>query len=53
MTAARNSFAFKAPARTSWRKRLAVLLAAITVPAMAATGGVGVAFAILCRDGLQ
>jgi len=42
MTAARSSFAFKAPARSGWRKRLAVLFAAITVPAMAATGGVGV-----------
>jgi hypothetical protein len=43
------AFAFIAPSgRTglpalpkAWRKRLAVLLAAITVPAMAATGGVG------------
>jgi hypothetical protein len=40
-------FALFAPAaakgnlRTSWRKRLAVLFAAIAVPAMAATGGVG------------
>jgi hypothetical protein len=30
-----------APLRWNWRKRLAVLLAAITVPAMAASGGVG------------
>jgi len=44
------AFAFIAPSGRSglpalpkaWRKRLAVLLAAITVPAMAATGGVGV-----------
>jgi hypothetical protein len=43
MTARRTSFAYSPPetaarprARASWRKRLAVLLAAITVPAMAA-----------------
>ncbi|WP_082337023.1 cell wall hydrolase [Porphyrobacter sp. AAP60] len=47
MTARRTRLAPAAPApgpglaRKSWRKRLAVLLAAITVPAMAATGGVG------------
>jgi hypothetical protein len=48
MTTARTSFAFKAPAvggwtwpGTLWRKRLAVLFAAIAVPAMAASGGVG------------
>ncbi len=53
MSRPRPAFAFAAPAalgasrtalpapRKSWRKRLAVLLAAITVPAMAATGGVG------------
>lgn len=49
MTARRPSFPYIAPAGISgwravplmWRKRLAVLLAALTVPAMAATGGVG------------
>lgn len=50
MTAARTSFAYVAPSRRGafwravplmWRKRLAVLLAAIAVPAMAASGGVG------------
>jgi hypothetical protein len=49
MTSPRSSFPFIAPAGRSswravpllWRKRLAVLLAALTVPAMAATGGVG------------
>jgi hypothetical protein len=49
MTLQRSSFPFIAPAGRSgwravpllWRKRLAVLLAALTVPAMAATGGVG------------
>ena len=54
MTSPRSSFSFIAPAGIAppgrsgwravpllWRKRLAVLLAALTVPAMAATGGVG------------
>lgn len=49
MSRARPAPAFAAPVAPSqptgwrlvWRKRLAVLLAAITVPAMAATGGVG------------
>lgn len=39
-SAARTARPAPAP-RKSWRKRLAVLLAALTVPAMAATGGVG------------
>lgn len=49
MGTARTPFAFRAPASRRrwslpvgpWRKRLAVLVAAIAVPAMAATGGVG------------
>ena len=47
MTRTRALFPFvapdadQAPGGRAWRKRLAVLLAAITVPAMAATGGVG------------
>ena len=48
MTSRRSSFPFKAlaPRRWTlpgaiWRKRLAVLIAAIAVPAMAASGGVG------------
>ena len=48
MARARTSFAFKAPTAPGWtlptgvwRKRLAVLIAAIAVPAMAASAGVG------------
>ena len=49
MASARTSFAYSPPALRSrwrlpvgpWRKRIAVLIAAIAVPAMAASGGVG------------
>jgi hypothetical protein len=50
MTPARTTFAYIAPTRRAalwravpmmWRKRLAVLAAAIAVPAMAASGGMG------------
>jgi Cell Wall Hydrolase len=50
MTSARTAFPYIAPTRRGalwravplmWRKRLAVLFAAIAVPAMAASGGVG------------